>query len=210
VQREHAEQVLVGVEHVDVVDGLGLGGDLAEHHDGVVGADVGGDGDEGRGHPAAGGVRLVGEELADLRGLLGLHLAEDALGVLVAELGDDVGGVVGVHLLEQVGGLAGLEGLEDVGGLLRLELLEDAGDLGVRQVLQEGGDLRLVEALDEVGPVGRAQPVGEAADAAFLALGEELADLVDRLVRNHRQPWSMRPGTPARQPAEYTGPPVRC
>ena len=81
MKREDAEQPFFGVDHIDIIYRFGFLGDATQEHDGVVGAHVRGDGDERRGHAAAGGVRRIGGELPDLGGFVRLHRPQDLLAV---------------------------------------------------------------------------------------------------------------------------------
>ena len=101
-QRDRANEVLVALDDVDVVDALVLGGLGADVVDDRSHRHVLGDGGDLRGHDAAGGLVLVAEQGADDARLLDAHQAQQRLGLVVGEVADDVGGVVRVHLGEEV------------------------------------------------------------------------------------------------------------
>ena len=185
VQGEDAEQALLGVDYVDIIYRFGFLGDAAQEHDGVVGTHVRGDGDEGRRHPAAGGIGRIGGELPNLGGFVRLHRPQNLLAVFGGQFGDDVGGVVRVDRLEEIGGfLAGAQA-EDGRGVCRVQLLQNLRDFVVRDRLEEDGDLVFVEPHDDVGPVGWSEAVGQTADAELFALGDQVTDFVEQLVRGH-------------------------
>ena len=51
--------------------------------------------------------------------------------------------------------------------------------------VEEDGDLVFVEPDDDVGPVGWSQAIGQTADAELFALGDQVADFIEQLVRGH-------------------------
>ena len=59
-------------------------------------------------HQAAGGEVVVGEQAADVVGILRLHLREQLGLALRRKIAQEVGGVVGVHLLQHVDDAIGL------------------------------------------------------------------------------------------------------
>ena len=121
--------------HVDVVDRLGLFGHPPELLQRLVGRQVRRDRHEVRRHDAGRALGRVGQQVADVLGLLVLHLVEDRLGLARVELAHDVGRVVGVHLFEDVGGLGPAELAEQPGSVERVEL----GDASRRAPRRRGG-----------------------------------------------------------------------
>ena len=121
-QRQDAEQVLLRVDHVGVVEGFGILRDAAQGRDRLIRPQVRSNRHEGRGHDAAGAVRRKGEQLPDLGRLGRFHLDQDLLGFRLRQLLDDVGGVVGVHRLQQIGRHGLAEGTQDGGSVRRLQL----------------------------------------------------------------------------------------
>ena len=121
------------------------------------GGQVGGERDElGRHHPA-GRFLGVGEELAELVGLVLLHEREELLARRIREVRHEVGRVVGRHLLEDVGRALRGELLEDLDLRLGLHLLDGVGH---RLVVERGQDARPVarrELVDDRGEVGRVE-----------------------------------------------------
>ena len=161
-QREHAHQPLLRVDHVDVVDGLGIGLELAELLDGLGRGQVLGDGHVRRGHDAARGVLRVAEQLAHLLGLVLLHQRQDLRLGLLGQVGDQVGRVVRAHLLEDVGGTRGLQVLQHVDLGLGLHLLHGVG----HRLVVEGGE--------HAGPVARGQLVDDRRQVGRVELPEAL------------------------------------
>ena len=76
-QREHADEAAVVVGHVDVVDRLGVGLELAQPVDRLGGVRCSASGDVLGGHDPAGRVLGVAEQLLDLLRLVVLHEGED-------------------------------------------------------------------------------------------------------------------------------------
>ena len=107
-QRQVAEQVLVLVDDVHVIDVVHLGRLLPDQADGLFGGDGRRHGDDVVGHQAAGRIVVVGQQLANVLGVFGLHAAQEVLRAFGLEVAEDVGGVVGLHLFEDVGRALGL------------------------------------------------------------------------------------------------------
>ncbi len=107
-----------------------------------------------RGHQAAGGLLVVGQEAIHLGAVL--HLGEDPLLLLRIEILEEVGGVVVRHLVDDVGGVFRLECGEGVLGVLLLRHFRQrlAGDLG-RQGPDRGQPLVVVERGEDIGEVDR-------------------------------------------------------
>ncbi len=109
---------------------LGLRRDLAKGADRLVRPEIRVDGDELRGHHAAGGIRAVEHQLADLGGVRGIHLDKD--------------GVRGV-------GVPGLDLCQDVGGVVRVDLFEDFCRLQGRHPRQDAGGVAIVQSGQQDG-----------------------------------------------------------
>ena len=195
IEREHAEEVPLGVDDVDVADGLGLVDERPDGRDRLRRPGLPRDGDVLGRHQAAGRVWIVVRQRPDLGRVLGPHPDEDLVDVRVGQVLDDVGRVVGVHPAQDDCGLVRAERPEDRGRDRRVELLEDLRDLLVRQPLEEDRNLVRVELRDQVGPVGRADAFGEAADAFLLPLADQLLQLVAQRIacRVHHR-WVLRAG----------------
>ena len=179
-QRQHPEQVLLGIDDIGVVQGFGLLGDAAQGGNRVIGPQVGRNRHEGRGHQPAGALRRKGEQLPDLGGLGRFHLDQDLLGFGPGQLLDDVGGVVGVHRLQEIGGDGLAEGAQDGRGVCRLQLGQQLRHLRIGQPLDEDRQLVGVEARHQLRPLGRANPAGETADAFPLPGGDQLPHIVEQ------------------------------
>ena len=156
-QRQDADQPAGVVDHVDVVDRLGVGLELAQPLDRLGGREVRLDRDELGGHRPAGGVLGVGEQAAELLGLVALHQGEQLLAGLVGQVGDQVGRVVGRHLLEDVGRAFRREALEDLDLRVRLHLLDRVGGGLVVEGGQDAGPVARRQLVDDRGQVGRMQ-----------------------------------------------------
>ena len=122
--------MVVVVHHVDIVDGLGLLGLLAQHPHGLPHRQLLIHGDIVHGHQPAGGLGMIRHELAEVLGLVRLHQVEDGGGALFGQVGQQVRPGIRLHLLD------------DVGRLLIAQLIDD-GHLQVRLHLlhRVGGDL---------------------------------------------------------------------
>ena len=74
-QRQHADELVVFVEDVDVVDRRVLFGQLAQHFDRLADGEGFRHGDELGGHHAARGAVLVAQKPANLGGVFHAHQA---------------------------------------------------------------------------------------------------------------------------------------
>ena len=94
-ERDHADEPLLAVEHVDVVDGLEALARLpAQVGDRLVDAHVGPQPRVARVHEPAGLVLLVGQQRGDFLARRLVEHREQPLALLLGRLLDDVGGVV--------------------------------------------------------------------------------------------------------------------
>ena len=153
-----SRSVVVG--DVDVVDGLGIGFELAQAVDRFGCGERCRHRDELGRHDPAGGVLGIAQELLDLLCLVLLHEREDLLACRLGQVGDEVGRVVRAHLLE------------DVGSSSRLEVLEDL-DLGVGLHLFHGiGDGLVVERGEDAGAILRRQLVDDGREVGRVELGQ--------------------------------------
>lgn len=144
-----AEEALVFVEDVAVVDGFEVGGLAAEVTDGFVGSHFGTEAGEAGGHEAAGGVLFIGEEGGDFASGGFVEEAEEVGPAFFGGELDEVGGVVGGELADPEAVDAVGEVLEEVGLLAAVEFEEELfGAFG-------GEGLEGVEALfrGEAGPL---------------------------------------------------------
>ncbi len=180
-QRQHADQPPVVVGHVDVVDGLGVGLELAEHVDRLGRGEVGRHRHELGGHDPAGRVLGIAEQLLDLGLLVGLHQGEDLVAGGLGQVGHQVGRVVGRHLLEDVGGPAGLEVLEHLDLGLGLHLLDRVGHGVVIERGQHTGPVARGELVDDRGEVGRMELGQAGVGHPQLDRGDRGLDRVDIL-----------------------------
>ena len=124
-------------------------------------------------HHAASGELAVGEQPAQVGGLVGLHLLQEAGGLLGGQLGEQVGGVVGLHDLQDVRGALDAQGGQDLDPLLLGEFLEDVGQPFVVEVAGHLQAALVRQVLQHVGEVRGAQLVdrGQQAVDALLLLG---------------------------------------
>ena len=123
-QRQHADQPPVVVDHVDVVDRLGVGLELAQPVDRLGRGQRRGHGDElGRHRPPAESSgnasrsRTSSASSCSIRARISSRLP-------VGQVGHEVGRVVRAHLLEDVGRPRGLEVLEHLHLRVGLHLLD--------------------------------------------------------------------------------------
>ncbi len=115
---------------------------------------VGRNDDRFGGHEAAGGVRGVQQEHADVIRFLGLHEVEQCLATLVGELRDEVCRVIRLHLVEHIGRAVVAEVAEDVDLLALGHLFEHVGETFVAQLfrhLEHALPREVEEGVREVG-----------------------------------------------------------
>ena len=157
-QAQDAEQPLVRIGDVDVVDRLGFARDAADRGQRFVGGQVGRNGDDLAGHQAGGAVGRIGQQGAHFVGVFRLHLDQNGFGVLVWELVDDVGGIVGVHLFEHVGGVGTAQSHEQPGGVAGVEVLQYLGSALIAQQRDSSRELRWLQRMQPAGDSGSVRP----------------------------------------------------
>ena len=141
-QRERAEQMIVLVEHVEVVDELRSGRDLANLADRRFGRAVRIDPHVIGRHHSAGRILGILDEFAQLAGRVRVHLGEQLRLLLFRKLGEQIGGVVGVHLFDDVGGALGADVFDQALARLGIEMLERVGRRFVVELADDGERLR--------------------------------------------------------------------
>ena len=186
MQGENAEQALFGVDHIDIIYRFGFLGDTPQEHDGVVGTHVRGDGDERRGHAAAGGIGRIGGELPNLGGFIRLHrLAE-----ICSRSSEGSSAMMSVA---SSGSIASRRSAASSRERRRRIAAAFAGSSSSRisGISSSGIDSRRTATSssssrsDDVGPVGRSEAVSQTPDTELFALGDQVTDFIEQLVRGH-------------------------
>ncbi len=155
--REHAHEVAVALDHIQVVDRFMLGGLGAQVVDDLLHGHVVGDGRDLRSHDAASSLLAIAEERADGACLLYTHQAQEGLRLVVGEVADDVRRIVGIHHLEDVRRPLAAEVVDDVGLVLVFKGGDGERGLRVVEMLEDAGALRGAELLEHVGHIGRVE-----------------------------------------------------
>jgi hypothetical protein len=163
--RQHAEQVPPLIDHVDIKHLLELFAEPAKLVDGLFDREALGQRRDLWRHDAAGGVRRVLLELADLRGFVRLHLIDDRIVHLVRQMLQHIDRVVGghgrdnhrslrsthvlehrrrhgrVHLGKNSARRIWVEIFRDARGSCRRHVLQHIGAIGGRDLLDPLGNL---------------------------------------------------------------------
>ena len=108
-------------------------------------------------HHAAGGVLGVGEQPADVLGLVRLHQLQQLLRLLRRQLAEQVRRVVGRHRLEDVGRSLLREEAEDLDLVVLGQLLQDVRELLVVEGGRHLGSALGRQLVQHAGEVGRAE-----------------------------------------------------
>ena len=160
-QRDDADQVLLRIGNVHVVDGFGfagagqrtqplhrLGCRNAWRHAEVAGR-----------HQTARCILCVHQQLLDLRLLFLFHQVQDVLAPLLVHLVQKVSSLVGLHLFDDVRRALVAELFEHFGLELRLQLFDCVGDLLVVERADQLGRHARAGVLEDFGDVSRVQLV---------------------------------------------------
>ena len=135
------------------------------------------DRDERRGHDAAGGIRRVGHQLAELGRFGRLHLDQVGLGDGGVDLVEDVGGVVGIDLFENVGRLGDRHPAQDPGRIVLVQAGEQIGQGFVAEDGEEDGEFLGLQVFEQRQGVVFQHPGGAEARARRVARGYGLPDV---------------------------------
>jgi hypothetical protein len=180
VEPHRAEQLLGVVYDVKLEKPVRQVGGLAHVVDRVADRPVGRHRDELRLHAAAGGVLRIVQDLLD-RAALGLrHLLEDLGLLILGQRLDDLRGIVGIEIADAFGDRLRRQFLEDLLADRFLDLGQRREVELTAQELDEARPKLGVERLDQVAGVGLVQVAREQPQRAGVAVPDRFADRFEK------------------------------
>ena len=179
IERDHAGQPAVGVDHVDLPEAIRKIGRLAHVVDGLADRPIRPDGDELVLHPPAGGIFRIVQAAPERDALDRRQLFEDLGLILLRQVLQNGDGVVGIELTHALGDGFGRKLFEDL-------FADGVVDLGQRREVEIGAHQRdqaraqvRIERLENGAGIGLMQFADQLAQQRRVAGLQRPDDLLD-------------------------------